>query len=153
MADTDTPASPEPAKKPAARRRTTTPAKAAASKPRAPKAKTPDSQAEAKTTAKSRSTKRATPPASGTQKVVTKTKKAAQRATDKVGGKWGAAAIVGGLAVAGAALLTLRSSSAKPTDPAKPGGAGVKAHQPDGTDSSASFEAGIADENTVPDKV
>jgi len=40
------------------------------------------------------------------------------------------------------------------TDPdQQPGTEAPHAHQPDGTDSSAEFAAGIADENTIPDEL
>ena len=63
------------------------------------------------------------------------------RATGKRGRWW--KALAGGLGVlaTGAALLSLRGGSRR-----KP-----KAHQADGTDSSKSFDAGIADEGTVPE--
>ncbi|MGU3391499.1 hypothetical protein [Sphingomonas sp. M1A8_2b] len=67
----------------------------------------------------------------------------------RIGGKWGAA-IAGGVAVIGAAaaLLTLRGSTPKATPP-KP--KGKHAHQADGTDSSKSLAAGIADPGTIPE--
>ncbi|HEX7656314.1 MAG TPA: hypothetical protein VF404_04890 [Sphingomonas sp.] len=53
---------------------------------------------------------------------------------------WKAVAGGVGALAAGAALLSLKGSSRR------------KAHQADGTDSSKSFDAGIADEGTIPEK-
>ena len=164
MADTDTPDTE--AKKPAARRlapRKTSAPKAApaatsSAKPVAPKpvpvADKPvtaaSSKPVAKPTPKPRSTKRSTPrpvPARNTATPV-----AVAKPPEKTRGKWGAAAIFSGVAVAGAAvgaLLTLRGSTPKAQTAPKP--KGTHAHQADGTDSSKSFDAGIADPGAVPE--
>ena len=64
---------------------------------------------------------------------------------DRFGWKTVTAAAVAAIgALAGAALLTLRGSTPRKT-------AGRNAHQADGTDSSASFDAEIADEGTIPE--
>ena len=72
------------------------------------------------------------------------------KAAKAVGGRRNAGLIAAGFAVASvaaAALFSLRSSTPKK------GGArsGAKAHQPDGTDSSAQMDAMIADESMIPD--
>ncbi len=98
---------------------------------------------------KPRTPKRRKPSATATSKA--NAKQTAKKAVDKAGGKWSTAAIAGGVAVAGvatAALLSLRGSTPKKDKPVK---AGKGAHQADGTDASRSFEAGIADEGTIPE--
>lgn len=90
---------------------------------------------------KPRSTKRATPRSSAAKKPAGK-----KRQADSTN-KWGIAALGAGVAtvgaVAAAALLSLRGSTPKDAK---------KAHAPDGSDASKSFEAGIADQNAIPDE-
>lgn len=62
-----------------------------------------------------------------------------------------AAAMLGGLGAAAWWLLRARPAAEPVAEPVTVLPYPVGAHQPDGTDSSASFAAGIADENTIPE--
>jgi len=163
MADNDSPETPAPAAPKPARRRSTTPAKAAAAKTGAtPKTKaagesvpTP-AKSKPKAAPKPRSTKRAAPPPSTTRRAVNRTRSVAKtageavsHAPDKVGGGWGAAAIGAGVAALGAVAAAAVLAQRQKVTAAEP--VGSRAHQADGADVSRSFQAGIADEGSIPE--
>ncbi|MCC2978597.1 hypothetical protein [Sphingomonas sp. IC4-52] len=120
---------------------------------------------------KPRSTKRATPP----PKRPAKPKAETPPESEKTPVWKSKAALAGGLAAVGAAataaLLSLRGSTPKKNADQKPDGKPEEAagegtssppksaddkshaHMPDGQDATDSFEAGIADENIIPDEI
>lgn len=96
--------------------------------------------------------------ATATKKPAARKAPTAARAKDgtfkkKSGSHWGTAAIVGGVAAVGAAataaLFALRGTTWNEFEDMLLDKTG-RAHQADGTDSSASFEAEIADEGIIP---
>lgn len=148
MAD-DTNETPAAENKPAPRRRPPRKSAAkdeAASKPAAKRASRPATAAPKKNASKS-APKRPSP--SKPEPVTERARETVQKATKAVGGKRNL--IAGGLAAAAAGAAAAAFLSLRGSTPKSRSESGARAHQPDGTDSSAQMDAMIADESMIPE--